>query len=109
MIPVWQKFCRNFEQAHTEDLLLAAFSDDDTELNKKFAAWVQLSLSDRYAVAQETLEKGKLQRNTELLFQVAALFKASAADRDFAFAFLQHFYQQLLAKISPHVADVSQL
>ena len=87
---------QEFEQEHAEEILLNAMSDNTKELDKKFTAWVELSLSDRYAVALQTLEKGKLQRNIELLFQVAAIFKASAADNDFAF--LQHFHQQLLAK-----------
>ena len=87
---------QEFERAHVETLVLNTVSDDEAELDKKFSAWVELSLHDRYAVAQQTLAQGKLQRNIELLFQVAALFKASAVDDDFAF--LQHFHQQLLAK-----------
>ena len=88
---------QEFEQEHAEALVVSALSDSSVpSLDKKFTAWVELSLSDRYAVAQQTLEEGKLQRNIELLLQVAAVFKASAAERDFAF--LQHFYQQLLAK-----------
>ena len=89
---------QEFEQEHAEALVVSAMSGSAAELEKKFTAWVELSLSDRYAVAQQTLEEGKLQRNIELLLQVAAVFKASAAERDFAF--LQHFYQQLLAKFS---------
>ena len=87
---------QEFEQEHAEAIVLNTLSNNTAELDKKFTAWAELSLSDRYAVALQTLEKGKLQRNIELLFQVAALFKASAADNDFAF--LQHFHQQLLAK-----------
>jgi len=87
---------QEFERAQVETLVLNTTSDDEAELDKKFSAWVELSLNDRYAVAQQTLTQGKLQRNIELLFQVAALFKASAGDDDFAF--LQHFHQQLLAK-----------
>ena len=87
---------QEFERAHVETLVLNTVSDDKAELDKKFSAWVELSLHDRYAVAQQSLAQGKLQRNIELLFQVAALFKASAVDDDFAF--LQHFHQQLLAK-----------
>ncbi len=87
---------QEFEQEHAEAVLLNAMSDDTAELDKKFTAWVESSRRDRYAVAQQSLAAGKLQRNIELLFQVAALFKASAATDDFAF--LQHFHQQLLAK-----------
>lgn len=87
---------QEFERAHVETLVLNSTADDEAELDKKFSAWIELSLRDRYAVAQQSLAQGKLQRNIELLFQVAALFKASAADNDFAF--LQHYHQQLLAK-----------
>lgn len=103
------KLLQEFEHEHVEAIVLDAIEEDDAgresgkeperstaELDKKFRAWVELSLSDRYAVAQETLEQGELQRNIELLFQVAALFKASATDSNFVF--LQHFHQQLLAK-----------
>ena len=87
---------QEFEHEHAEAIVLHTLSDNTAELDKQFTVWVELSLSDHYAVAQQTLEEGKLQRNIELLFQVAALFKASAANHDFAF--LQHFHQQLLAK-----------
>lgn len=80
---------RDINSIPTED---ESTGDRDAEFNR----WVQAELADRYAVAQQTLAAGKLQHNIELLFQVAALFKASSTAHEFAF--LQHFYQHLLAK-----------
>ena len=101
---------QDFEQEHADAIVLNALSSDRAEaaeLDKKFTAWVELSLSDSYAVAQQTLEKGKLQRNIELLFQVAAMFKASAANNDFAL--LAALSSAVVGEISEHAADVSQL
>ncbi len=89
---------QEFEQEHAEELLRHSLEAQGSEadLDERFRAWVELSLRDRYALAQQTLGQGKLQRNIELLFQVAALFKASADEYDVVF--LPHFYRQLLAK-----------
>ena len=88
---------QEFEQQQDHAVLLNTDAEAAKELDKKFSAWVQLAISDRYAVAQQALAEGKLQRNIELLFQVAAIFKASAVTAA-EFAFLQHFHQRLLAK-----------
>ena len=88
---------QEFEQQQDQAVLLNTDADTAQDLDKKFNAWVQLAISDRYAVAQQALTEGKLQRNIELLFQVAAIFKASAVVSE-DFAFLQHFHQRLLAK-----------
>ena len=68
----------------------------DIDLNSEFASYLQLLLADRYADAQTTITDGKLQKNIEILFQVATVFKRLSDNQQFAF--LNHFQYKLEAK-----------
>ena len=69
---------------------------NDLDLNSEFASYLQLLLADRYADAKTAVTDGKLQKNIEILFQVATVFKRLSDNQQFAF--LDHFQHKLEAK-----------
>ena len=70
--------------------------ESDAELEEKFSSYVNLTIGDKYAEAKGEIDNGKLQKNIELLFQVATVFKTLGDNEQFSF--LQHFHHKLLAK-----------
>ena len=69
---------------------------DRGEIDREFASYLQLLLADHYSDAQLTIAGGKLQKNIEILFQVATVFKRLSDNQQFAF--LNHFQYKLEAK-----------
>ena len=70
--------------------------ESDAEIDEKFSSYIDLILGDKYAEAKVEIDNGKLQKNIELLFQVATVFKTLGEDKQFSF--LHHFHHKLLAK-----------